>query len=181
MPYSILSKGLRLTGAQNRVKSQYINWTFPGIMEGMPPPRRLQPNDLQSRASLRQKHSNSGNGPAGEAVDGLRLAEDYEQVRDQMSNIVRIQSEVSSPIKMRALEKEYDILEQRLEILYGLILNEAKEGRHEALELLADEQDHKNSRFSVDYEYADQLADGNLNPNFNRFRSELERIRDSQS
>ena len=150
-------------------------------MERMPPPRRLQPKDLQSRASFGQKHSNSDNGPAGDAVDGLRLAEDYEQVRDQMSSIVRIQSEVSSPIKMRALEKEYDILEQRLEILYGLILNEAKAGRHETLELLADEQDYKNSRFTVDYEHAGQLAHGHLNPSFNRFRSELERIRNSQS
>jgi hypothetical protein len=160
--------------------SQYINWVFSCIMEGMPPPRRLKPNDLQSRGSLRQRHSNFGNDPAGGVVDGLQLAEDYEQVRDQMSNIVRIQSEVSSPIKMRALGREYDILEQRLEILYGQIVNEAKAGRYDALELLADEQDHKNSIFSVDYEYANQLAAANLNPTFNRFRSELERIRDSK-
>jgi hypothetical protein len=160
--------------------SHYTVWFLSCIMEGMPLPRRLKPNDLQSRASLRQRHSNFGNDPAGGVVDGLQIAEDYEQVRDQMSNIVRIQSEVSSPIKMRALGREYDILEQRLEMLYGQIANEAKAGRYEALELLADEQDHKNSTFSVDYEYANQLAAANLNPTFNRFRSELERIRDSQ-
>jgi len=150
-------------------------------MEGMPPPRRLKPIDLQGRASLRQRHSNLGNEPAGGVVDGLQLAEDYEQVRDQISDNVKLQSEVSSPIKMCALEREYDILEQRLDILYRQIVNEAKAGRYEALELLADEQDHKNSTFSVDYEFADQLAPANLNPAFNRFRSELEMIRHSQS
>lgn len=170
-----------MTGGENYVRSLRNNWIFSCFMEGMPPPRRLKPIDLQGRASLRQRHSNFGNEPAGGVVDGLRLAEEYEQVRDQISDNVKLQSEVSSPIKMCALEREYDILEQRLDILYRQIVNEAKAGRYEALELLADEQDHKNSTFSVDYEFADQLAPANLNPAFNRFRSELEMIRHSQS
>jgi len=148
-------------------------------MEGMPPPRRLKSSDLQRRASLRHRHSNYGNVPTGSVADGLRLAEGYERIRDQMADLVRIQSEVSSPIKLRAIQREYDNLEHRLNTLYDEILNEANAGRNEALELLAEAQDQLNSTFSADYEYADQLAADNLRPTFNRYRSDLNRIRDS--
>ena len=145
----------------------------------MPPPRRLRPSDLKTHAPLRQEYSIHSNALKDSVADGLRLAEHYEQIRNKMSHLVRIQSDVTSPIKRRVIEIEYDHLEHLLNTLYDTILNEAIVGRYEALELLAEAQDQLNLTFPVDYEFAEQLAADNLRPTFNRFRSDLNRLRAS--